>query len=259
MDIEKALYRRNKTLTSSQRPLAMLHDWSSRLPQSLVACLASCLLLSCNAQPFPTPKSVRPQARAYSALAEPDLSSLVALHDPERNLDFTDPTSLLSRILIPRAAESANLTLVQNLFKQRFADLHKASSRDSWRVIEDTFVADTPYGPKQFNNLVFTHNPEAAMKFVLAAHTDSKYFPSAPMNGFVGATDSAAPCAILVDVAEALSEWLDEREEQYDREDEVAVTQGRPKRTRTTLSIVLLDGEEAFKDWTNTDSIYGAK
>jgi len=72
---------------------------------------------------------------------------------------------------------------------------------------------------------------------------------------FIGATDSAAPCATLLDVAEALTPLLQEKSRQveageYDGDDEWA---------HTTLQIVLFDGEEAFHDWTATDSIYGAR
>ena len=163
--------------------------------------------------------------------------------------DFHEPSSLLSKMLIPRAPGSQNLTDVQDALRHRFANMVTP-----WHMLEDRFDADTPYGPVPMTNLVFTHDPEAERKLVLAAHTDSKYFPSAPDNGFVGATDSAAPCAIIVAVAEALTPWLDAQ-----RSANAAARAGGDNTPRTTLSIVLLDGEEAFKDWTSTDSIYGAK
>lgn len=71
---------------------------------------------------------------------------------------------------------------------------------------------------------------------------------------FVGATDSAVPCAIMLDLAEALNKLLDERKERLEageEEDEDIA--------ETTLQLVFFDGEEAFKDWTATDSVYGAR
>ena len=69
----------------------------------------------------------------------------------------------------------------------------------------------------------------------------------------MGATDSAAPCAILLDVAEALNPLLDNHKALLEDEHE-----DNPA-AYTTLQLIFFDGEEAFKDWTNTDSIYGAR
>lgn len=51
-----------------------------------------------------------------------------------------------------------------------------------WNVEEDAFTEDTPYGPKKFTNVIATKDPDAPMKLVLAAHFDSKYYPSFPEN-----------------------------------------------------------------------------
>ena len=74
---------------------------------------------------------------------------------------------------------------------------------------------------------------------VLAAHYDSKYFRSTK---FIGATDSAAPCALLTELAHSLDPLL-----------------GQPKNQDVTLQIIFFDGEEAFVNWTPTDSIYGSR
>lgn len=72
----------------------------------------------------------------------------------------------------------------------------------------------------------------------------------------MGATDSAAPCAMMLDLAESLNSLLDHRNNQLesglldDEEEDLA---------ETTLQLVFFDGEEAFKDWTATDSVYGAR
>lgn len=77
---------------------------------------------------------------------------------------------------------------------------------------------------------------------------------------FLGATDSAAPCAFMLDLAESLTPFLESRRDRIwkgagilrDGFDEEEAGQ-------TTLQLLFLDGEEAFHDWTNTDSIYGAR
>ena len=61
---------------------------------------------------------------------------------------------------------------------------------------------------------------------------------------------------MMLDLAEALDPLLDRRaslkdakpdSDTDDHEDDV------------TLQLVFFDGEEAFKDWTSTDSVYGAR
>lgn len=60
---------------------------------------------------------------------------------------------------------------------------------------------------------------------------------------------------MMLDLAETLNPFLDQRkqrlEDEYDDEDEDVAD--------TTLQLVFFDGEEAFKDWTDTDSVYGAR
>ncbi|KAG0377744.1 hypothetical protein BGX24_005513 [Mortierella sp. AD032] len=124
-----------------------------------------------------------------------------------------------------------------------------------WHLEVDRFVDKTPFGEKTFTNLVFTKNPKAENRLVFAAHFDSKYFPptdkpKAQWNGgddtlpFVAATDSAAPCAILLDLAASLDRALD----QHGRDDK-----------DTTLQFIFFDGEEAFEDWSANDSLYGSR
>ncbi|KAH8117018.1 hypothetical protein DFH11DRAFT_1687800 [Phellopilus nigrolimitatus] len=187
------------------------------------------------------------------------LASLVSTPDPVRNLDPANPASHLSKILIPRPreccslcdmeisefderfcfpADSANNTLVKNYIVSTLRKLN-------WDIEEDSFTDNTPYGTKRFTNVIATKDPEASRRVILAAHFDSKFFSTYPQNQFVGATDSAVP---------SLDPLLNRRKEQLDNglldDEDVA---------DTTLQLVFFDGEEAFKDWTATDSVYGAR
>jgi len=59
---------------------------------------------------------------------------------------------------------------------------------------------------------------------------------------------------MMLDLAEALDPLLNaraQRVEDGDEEDDDVAD--------TTLQLVFFDGEEAFKDWTDTDSIYGTR
>ena len=58
----------------------------------------------------------------------------------------------------------------------------------------------------------------------------------------------------MLDLAETLDPLLNERQVRLDNEEE-----DNEDVAETTLQLVFFDGEEAFKDWTATDSIYGAR
>ncbi|KAJ9103686.1 hypothetical protein QFC20_004689 [Naganishia adeliensis] len=178
------------------------------------------------------------------------LLPLVAQMQPE---PWTDVTSgHLGRMLIPRVAGTENNTIVREYIKSVFRDL-------AWHVEEDAFTATTPEGDVEFVNVVATFDTAAPIKVVLAAHHDSKWFEG---REFLGATDSAAPCAMLLDLAQALTPALRARKTRLtnasDDEDDEDDFDER-EAAQTTLQIVFFDGEEAFHDWTATDSIYGSR
>lgn len=188
--------------------------------------------------------------RDFIQLTSEQILALATATDPVANVDTNNPASHLSKILIPRAVGSDNITLVREYIVSTLKDL-------DWYVEEDTFTDNTPYGLRSFTNIIATKDPTALRRVILSAHYDSKFFPNYPDNQFVGATDSAAPCAMMLDLAETLNPLLDQRkqrlEDGYGDEDEDEDV------ADTTLQLVFFDGEEAFKDWTDTDSVYGAR
>lgn len=113
-----------------------------------------------------------------------------------------------------------------------------------WHVEMDTFNDKTPYGTKEFTNIIATFNTSKPKRVVLACHFDSKYFPTGK---FVAATDSAVPCAILLETVKQLQCLLDKGPRDKSSAKDIS------------LQLVFFDGEEAFKEWTATDSIYGAR
>ena len=83
----------------------------------------------------------------------------------------------------------------------------------------------------------------------LAAHYDSLYRPE----GFVGAVDSAVPCALLLAVARAVDEALTKRWEGTVEEGMEGMGE------ESGVQILLLDGEEAWVQWSAADSLYGSR
>ncbi|KIJ69129.1 hypothetical protein HYDPIDRAFT_144829 [Hydnomerulius pinastri MD-312] len=185
--------------------------------------------------------------RDFKQLSAEQIATLVSSVDPVKNVDTRNPESHLSKILIPRPAGSDNSTLVREHITATLKALN-------WHVEEDSFTDYTPYGEQSFTNIIATKDPTASRRVIVSAHYDSKFFPNYPENQFIGATDSAAPCAMMLDLAEALNPLLDRRKERLEDglEDDEDVAD-------TTLQLVFFDGEEAFKDWTDTDSVYGAR
>lgn len=107
-----------------------------------------------------------------------------------------DFDSYLSKLLVPRPPQSNHLNEIQNWVVQYFSDL-------DWNVELDTFEAMTPVGTKRFKNIIVTWNYKATRMIVLAAHLDSL-----PLTDFIGATDSAGPCAILMQIATKITPFL---------------------------------------------------
>ncbi|CAF3374299.1 unnamed protein product [Rotaria sp. Silwood1] len=117
--------------------------------------------------------------------------------------------------------------------------ISKLQSINMWDIELDTFDEMTPYGNVEFTNIIATLDSTATRRLVLACHYDSK-----KLSNFVGATDSAVPCAVLLDLAISLKKQLNDLKK----------NKGNP-----TLQLLFFDGEEAFIDWTSTDSLYGSR
>ncbi|ELW63966.1 Glutaminyl-peptide cyclotransferase [Tupaia chinensis] len=116
-----------------------------------------------------------------------------------------------------------------------------------WVLEVDTFLSQTPYGYRSFSNIIGTLNPTAKRHLVLACHYDSKYFPRWNNRVFVGATDSAVPCAMMLELARALDKQL------------LSMKNISDSKPDLSLQLIFFDGEEAFLHWSPQDSLYGSR
>ncbi|XP_038628649.1 glutaminyl-peptide cyclotransferase isoform X2 [Tachyglossus aculeatus] len=105
----------------------------------------------------------------------------------------------LQPLLIERYPGSPGSHVARQHITQRLRRLQAG-----WELEVDAFESLTPYGYRTFSNIVATINPPAKRHLVLACHYDSKYFPRWDNRVFVGATDSAVPCAMLLTLARSL-------------------------------------------------------
>jgi len=78
-------------------------------------------------------------------------------------------------------------------------------SRLGWTISEDSFTDRTPLGDKTFVNVIAVHDPTVSRRLTLACHYDSKLFTDIE---FIAATDSAVPCALMIDISRTLNASL---------------------------------------------------
>lgn len=201
-------------------------------------CLQMTILLSSVARGF----FVAPSTTALRRLSRPSDS------------DFdVHSGALLAPILIPRVPGTPGSLKVLRHFQDFFGN-----SLPDWSVTTQNSSYTTPLSKGKkipFVNFVATKDPPWVApgdvgRLVLVAHYDSKLTPE----GFIGATDSAAPCAIILQVARSIDAALTRRWKKLKEEgDEMAMEEERG------VMVLLLDGEEAWQSWTDTDSLYGAR
>ncbi|CAG0893904.1 unnamed protein product [Darwinula stevensoni] len=165
-------------------------------------------------------------------LTDAELEAIVDLNDIDRFDEYLQP------MLVRRVSGSAAHAAVRQ---------HIIDSLESlgWTVETDDFVDAIPevddemQGTLNFSNVIGTWNRDGGRNLVLGCHYESKYFSAT--SGFMGATDSAVSCAILIDIAASLTPFLQEQQ------------------IETGLQLMFFDGEEAFLRWSSEDSLYGSR
>ncbi|HZU10430.1 MAG TPA: M28 family peptidase [Pseudacidobacterium sp.] len=114
------------------------------------------------------------------------------------------------------------------------AFLKKQFAKDNLEA--DTFVSNTPAGPQQMTNYIVRFPGKKDGVIVLASHYETNY-PLRNIN-YVGANDGGSSTGLLIEMANHL-------------------------RGRTldgySVWLAFLDGEEAFKQWSDSDSTYGSR
>ena len=129
----------------------------------------------------------------------------------------------------PRPPGSAADIALQNYI---IAELRK----DGCDIIEDAFTAKTPQGMIAMKNIIakFPGKGPAHRAIAITGHFDTKYFPG---RKFVGASDGGSSTGLLLELARVLAH--------QPRIDDVY--------------LAFFDGEEAFGEWSDTDSLYGSR
>jgi glutaminyl-peptide cyclotransferase len=106
----------------------------------------------------------------------------------------------------------------------------------------ETHKENTPLGVVEFTNIIANYKQQLnKKKLILAAHYESKFYKDL---NFVGATDAAFPCGLLLE----LSSFIDQQIQSRNWND-----------PSVDFQLVFFDGEEAFVGFSEKDGLYGSK
>ncbi|KAJ5675575.1 hypothetical protein N7462_008472 [Penicillium macrosclerotiorum] len=187
--------------------------------------------------------------QAYEKLSDETLRSL-----PRSSQDFNIYNgALLAPILIPRIPGTPGHTAVLEHFAAFFRE-----TLPQWQIEFQNSTSQTPVsGGKDvpFINFIAYRDPPGASagdvgRLTMVAHYDSKLEPE----GFIGAIDSAAPCAMIMHAMRSIDAALDKKwAAMKDKGLDPSLEE------QHGIQVLFLDGEEAFHQWSDTDSLYGAR
>ena len=110
--------------------------------------------------------------------------------------------------------------------------LHAQLATCGCEVSSDSFTAQTPDGPVAMENIIAKFPGKSGRAIAITGHFDTK-----KMANFAGANDGGSSTGILLELAALLA--------------------GRPR--VDDVYLVFFDGEEAVREWTATDSVYGSR
>jgi len=196
------------------------------LTASVCGCMLLSLLVGCKASPVSTAAStmnVPNEASAPSPVTGDDAPP------PERTGGFDGKRAfahVAKQVAFgPRPSGSPAIAQLQGYIQSELAS-------NGCRVDTDPFSADTPVGRLPMKNIVAKIPGDKPGIIMLATHYDTKLLPS-----FVGADDAGSSTAVMLELARLLCR----------------------SRGAYQVWITFFDGEEAMKEWSDSDSRYGSR
>jgi glutaminyl-peptide cyclotransferase len=125
----------------------------------------------------------------------------------------------------PRPPDSEGIRRAQEYIRTQL-------QADGCAVEEDDFHASTPIGSVQMKNIVAKAPGQGSGLILLLTHYDTLR-----LENFVGAVDGGSSTGLMLEMARLLC----------------------GKKQPLAVWIAFLDGEEAFVQWSDTDSVYGSR
>lgn len=169
-----------------------------------------------------TPPAVQSATSQSVVTAPPDSGPLPHI-DANRAFQYTKEVAAFG----PRPVGSAN----HKKLEQYIYDHLKGDE-----VQDDLFTAETIEGKFPVRNIIAKYPGTKDGIIVIAGHYDTPYYLR--NTGFVGANDGGSSTAILLELANHL--------------------RGK-KRDGYSVWLLFTDGEEAVREWSDTDSVYGTR
>ncbi len=207
-----------------------MRTWSStelgrpRCASPCVALLLACISTSCAQQPSKPQREPAVPATPATSVSEGQTSL------PTTPLRRVDPQRAMSHV---RQVVGFGSRPPGSRGHQRLeAYLRQQLKNDG--LEEDAFTATTPVGNLPMRNFIARFPGTKEGVIVIAAHYDTNL----PLKNFVGANDGGSGTGLLLELAHHL--------------------RGRP-REGYSVWLVWLDGEEAIREWSATDSLYGSR
>jgi glutaminyl-peptide cyclotransferase len=203
----------------------------------LAVCLCALGLLACksnSATEAKTPEKKSPHAKpiqefqsVHQAQAKVEVS--VSMHDSTApKVDSKRAMQYVREVVNigPRSLGSPGHKKVQDYIKSKL---------QGDQVEDDVFTANTPAGPFEGRNIIAKYPGKKDGIIVLASHYDTNY----GFKNYVGANDGGSTTGLLLEFANHIRQ------------------QGQ--REGYTVWLVWFDAEEAIREWSEADSLYGSR
>jgi len=195
--------------------------------------LALCLLclLSCIACSKPNSESQTAAAADAKPVASTETPTPAPAPTPTEPAPKINPTRAFEYVKDYVAIGSRKPGSPGHAKAEQFIKSHLAA--DNLEV--DSFTADTPAGKFPIDNIIARFPGKKDGIIVIAGHYETNY--PLPME-FVGANDSGSNTGLMLELANQF--------------------RGKPN-DGYSIWLLFTDGEEAFKTWSATDSLYGTR
>jgi len=193
----------------------------------LLSFLAACVG-GCQAGGTDSRTAAQPPFMSKAATAPPQASGDAPPPDKTDGFDGQRAYALVAKQVAfgPRPSGTPAIARLQDFLQSELKSY-------GCTVETDSFTADTPIGRLPMKNILVTIPGEKPGIILLGTHYDTALLKG----NFVGADDGGSSTALMLELARHLC----------------------PQRGKYAVWIAFLDGEEAMRQWSDTDSRYGSR
>lgn len=204
-----------------------------------IACLIPAVLIGCKASGNDSHNAAQPPPTSTAAAAPPQIADEAPPLEKSGGFDGKRSFAHVAKQVSfgPRPSGSAAILQLQDYLQSELKSYGCTAETDA-------FSADTPIGRMPMKNIIVKIPGEKLGTIMLATHYDTARSARDPRTGevhpmptFVGADDGGSSTALMLELARLLC----------------------PQRGKYAVWIAFFDGEEAMRDWSDTDSRYGSR